>query len=184
MEDSSSSTNEEDSKGDSAFVVTPPLFPKPTREEAEHLYQDMISAMKNHNQGFLDLIGDSPHALALRYLLVGRSPDLPTSWDELMAARVRFDFPYSSFLLDTVNKTTTMVPYTLEGFEGTADKPKIPNLFLRKALLVILSSYPETDQSRFVVRSDKANLERLPLLLSLLVGCTGPVTIALPNWFS
>jgi hypothetical protein len=84
--------------------------------------------MKNHNQGFSDLIGDSPHALALCSLLVGHSPDLPTSWEELMATRVRFDFPYSSFLLDTVNKTTTMVPYTPEGFEGTVDKPKIPNL--------------------------------------------------------
>jgi hypothetical protein len=71
---------------------------------------------------------------------------------------VRFDFPYSSFLLDTVNKTTTMVPYhTLEGFKGTIDKPKIPN-FLRKALLVILSFYPETDQLKFVVRSDKSKL--------------------------
>jgi hypothetical protein len=62
MEDLSSSTNEEDSEGDSATMVTPPLFPKLTREEAEHLYQEMISAMKNHNQGFSDLIGDSPHA--------------------------------------------------------------------------------------------------------------------------
>jgi hypothetical protein len=50
-----------------------------------------------------------------------------------------------------------MVPYTPEGFEGTVDKPKIPN-FLRKALLVILSSYLEMDQLRFVVRSDKSKL--------------------------
>jgi MinD superfamily P-loop ATPase len=63
MEDSFSSTDEEDSKGDFAMVVTPPLFPKPTLEEAEHQYQEMISAMKNHNhQGFSDhLIADSPH---------------------------------------------------------------------------------------------------------------------------
>jgi hypothetical protein len=52
MEDSSSSSDEEDSKGDAATMVTPPLFPQPTREEAEHLYQEMIFAMKNHNQGF------------------------------------------------------------------------------------------------------------------------------------
>jgi hypothetical protein len=151
-------------------------------EEAEHLYQEMISAMKNHNQGFSDLIRDSPHALALCFLLVGCSPDLPTSWEELMATRVRFDFPYSSFLLDTVNKTTIMVSYTPEGFKGTVDKPKIPN-FLCKALLVILSSYPERDQSRFVVRSDKSKL-RETAIATLFAGCTGPMTIALPNWFS
>jgi hypothetical protein len=185
MDDSSSTSDEEDSKGDSATMVTPPpLFPQPTREEAEHLYQGMISAMKNHNQSFSDLIRDSPHSLALCSLLVGCSPDLPTSWEELMATPVRFDFPYSSFLLDTVNKTTTMVPYTPEGFKGTDDKPKIPN-FLHKALLVILSSYLEMDQSRFVVQSDKSKL-RETTIATLFVGrCTGPVTIALlPNWFS
>jgi hypothetical protein len=77
VEDSSSSTDEEDSKGDFAMVVTPPLFPKPTREEAEHLYQEMISAVKNHNQGFSDLIADSPHALLALW-------PVPSLWDVLL----------------------------------------------------------------------------------------------------
>jgi hypothetical protein len=130
-----SDTEEETDDPEFTLVV-----PTPTLQEAENLYNDMVVWMKGARDCLSNLIGDSPRSSALCSLLVGCSPTHYTTWEELVVARIRFDFPYQ--LLQPRNETQKFVSasYHTDPFNGSVDSPLVPK-DLWKSLNIILSFY-------------------------------------------
>jgi hypothetical protein len=122
----------------------------PTEETAELIYESFVDAVTSISVWYLQLIGNSPIACALRSVLIGRAPTATTTWEEFMVTRLRFDLPIFSFAVDPNNGVFSAAPRpkpdSVTGSHSTGYKlPKD----LEMAIQIILSTYSTQDSSLF-----------------------------------
>lgn len=123
-----------------------------TKEAVEKIYLDYIRSLENVINEHHPLIGNSCDAKMHRILLLDRDPEAETSWEEVWKARMRFDLSISNFSFDLATGSITMEEYVPESWKDDVSEGQegyIPK-DLSESIMIILASYSEIDQKRFI----------------------------------